>query len=141
MKVCVVFCTTSVSAYIVFALVLITILFTEHIILLYSDISSNGYQFTTRAPVTGSFEITFDPPFNIEPCVEFVSVGDGNQGAALHTRQRSSILIETFHMDGPNLLGIGNISVTGRATGECVRSLQYLRLLTKRDVLYGRVYA
>ena len=124
--------------HIVFALVRITILFSEHIILLCSDTSSSGYQFTTRTPSTeGPFGITFDQPFNIPPCVEFVSAGNGNQGAAVKILQTHSMLIETFHMEGPNLIESENITVTARATGEYVRILQYLQLLPREMCCTG----
>ena len=76
-------------------------------------------------------DIDFDPPFNIHPCVEFVSVGNGNQGAVLHSLVPTGVTIETFHMHGPNLINTGNISVTGQATGQYLRILQYLRLLPR----------
>ena len=124
--------------HIVFALVRITILFSEHIILLYSDISSNGYQFTTRTRGTEEpFEINFDPPFNSPPCVEFVSAGNGSQGAAVTALRSDFIFGETCHMHGPNLIAVRNITVTARATGEYVRILQYLQLLPREMCCTG----
>ena len=127
--------------HIVFGLVIITILFSEHIILLFSDISSNGYRFKTIAPVTeGPLQVIFDPPFNIAPCVEFVSVGNGSQGASVTSIVHNSrVDFETFYMHGPNLIGARNISVTARATGEYVRILQYCELLP-REVCCNRGY-
>ena len=124
--------------HIVFTIFIIPILFSERIILLYSDISSNGYRFITRAPETeASFHITFDPPFNIPPCAEFVSAGNGSQGAAVRNVGKHIISIETFHMHSPNLIHTGDISVTVRATGEYVRILQYLRLLPREMCCTG----
>ena len=79
----------------------------------------------------GVFQITFDPPFNIEPCVEIVSAGNNSQGAATNRLLPNGVVIETFYMHGPNLIDAGNIPVTARATGEYVRILQYLWLLSR----------
>ena len=67
----------------------------------------------------------FDQDNNIAPCVDFVSAGNDNQGAAVQARtaDHNNVMINTFHMAGPNLIGTGNIAVTARATGEYGRIL------------------
>ena len=69
--------------------------------------------------------------------MEFVSAGNGSQGAAVSLLLPDSIVIETFHMEGPNLIDAGNITVTARATGEYVRILQYLQLLPREMCCTG----
>ena len=78
--------------------------------------------------------LTFDQPFNTDPCLEFVSVGNGSQGAALRNIFSS---INTFYMEGPNLVDAGNIDVTARATGEYARILRYLQLLPREMCCTG----